>query len=105
MKKALVFATFFAVSVVAQAETIRMHLAQDFAVTGSILPAGDYTLTPVASIPGVLLVKGVGVHAFVFGRLVPTGAQAQTLALEMSADSPKKMKNTALALALSPPGK
>ena len=70
MKKTLVFAAFLTASLMAHAESMTMHLSSDLATTGMMLPAGDYTISPVSGNSSVLLVKGSGLHAFVFGRVI-----------------------------------
>ncbi len=102
MKKTLVFAAFLAVSAMAHAENLRVHLSSDFATTGTLLPAGDYTVSRASGTSGIMLMQGNGLKAFVFGRLVTTGAIPTKTFLELSKDKSMELKSAPIRLALSP---
>ena len=105
MKKTLVFAALLTASLTAHAETLSVHLPYDFATTGTLLPAGDYSITPVAGSTGLLLVRGSGLHAFVFGRVVAGSQLSPKATVELSKDKSFAMSPSGNAFSLSPPVK
>jgi hypothetical protein len=88
MKKTLVCATLLAFSFVARAGSLHVHLPAGFTTTGTFLPAGDYSISPVTSSSTVLLIEGQGLHAFVFGRIVRTSGSEKT-SVELDGSKPK----------------
>ncbi len=102
MKKTLVFALLLTSALAAHAETLRVHLAKDFATTGTLLPAGDYTVSPATGTSGVMLMKGSEVTAFVFGRVVTSVPPAkQKIVLELSKDKSFDLKAAPITLSLT----
>jgi len=105
MKKTLVFAAFLTASLLAHAESMTMHLSADLATTGTMLPAGDYTISPVSGNSSVLLVKGSGLHAFVFGRVIASSLLNPKPSVEFSKDKSFAPSPAGKAFALTSPKK
>jgi hypothetical protein len=102
MKKTLVFAMLLTASLAAHAESMHVHLYRDFATTGTLLPAGDYTVSPATGNSGVMLMKGSTVTAFVFGRLVTSAPPSkQKISLELSKDKSFDLKSAPITLSLT----
>jgi hypothetical protein len=97
MKKTLMFATLLASSFAARAESLHVHFPVAFPATGAYLPVGDYTISPVTSSSSVLLIKGEGVHAFVFGRIVRDSSSEKTT-VELEKGAPVGKKTSVLKL-------
>jgi hypothetical protein len=68
MKKSLVITALLAAAA-AHAESLRVNVPFTFSAAGTIMPAGEYAIRPVAGSAGVLLLDGVKKQAFVFGRI------------------------------------
>ncbi len=101
MKKTLVFAALMASSVIAHAESLHIRLYKDFATTGVVLPAGEYTVTPAIGSTGVVLMKSSTMTAFVFARIyTPAPPAKQTISLELSKDKSFDLKSAPISLSL-----
>ena len=100
MKKTLVFTALLACSLAVRAESLRVHFPADFPAAGTLVPAGDYSISPVTGSPAVLRLEGSGLHAFVFGRIVQSDAKKTTVELETSLKRSKLEGTTAGAVKL-----
>jgi hypothetical protein len=78
MKKALMCTTLLASAFAARAEGLHVHLSVGFPATGTYLPAGDYSISPVIGSSSTLLIEGNGLHVFVSGRIVRTSSFEKT---------------------------